>query len=197
MDVGGSGVVRQQRLVAVKKQEHEEIGDIARALGRARAGNELGIMLAAMVKEADQLGEESGQRRRRRTDQRRRDILVVEHDGPVGLHLDDAREAEARVAGALLGLQHVAAGAGARRADGPRLRYRHSRRSPRIRWRHSGRPPRPGRWRPSRNGRAAGSGAPDRRGSCACFPACPAVADDRHPRARRRACRPRGRRGRP
>ena len=106
MDVAGGGMVRQQRLAPVEEQQDQEVGEIADPFCLAGAGDELGIVLAAMVKQADELGQEAGQRRCRRADHAGRYVLVVEDDALVGLDLDDAGDPEADISGAFLGLQH-------------------------------------------------------------------------------------------
>ena len=107
MDAAVARPVRQQLLRAVDRLQQQEVRDVGDA-ARARRGEPRRQRLAALVQHAGELGEQAGQRRRRRTGKRRRDPLIVQHHPAVGADLDDAGEADAVIAGAVFGLEHVA-----------------------------------------------------------------------------------------
>ena len=97
----------QQLLPAIDDLQQQEIRTSAtpRAPG---AVSRAGQRLAALVQHAGDFREQAGKRRRSRADQRGRDPAVVERDPPIRRDLGDAGKADAEIAGAVLGLQHVA-----------------------------------------------------------------------------------------
>ena len=83
--------MREQRLVAVDRLQHQEVGELggAAAAGRRDATGE---RLAALVQQPEQLARERRQPAGGAHVQHRRDEALVEHDLPVRTALDDVRE---------------------------------------------------------------------------------------------------------
>ena len=97
----------QQFLPAVDRLQQQKIGNLGDA-PRAGLGEARRERLAALVQHAGELGDQAGKRHRGGADQCRRDPLVVEPGAPVGGDLDDAGEADAVVARALVGFEQIA-----------------------------------------------------------------------------------------
>ena len=107
MQVGRVGPVRQHVLPAVDRLQQQEVGDL-RDTRLARRGHPRGQRLAALVQHPRQLGDQAGQRRGGGTHQRRRDPSLIQDDAAIGGDLGHPRQADAQIAGALVGLQQVA-----------------------------------------------------------------------------------------
>ena len=107
MHVAGVCPVREDILPAVDRLQQQEVRDL-RDAGLARLGHAGRQRLAALVQHAGHFGDQAGQRHGGRADQRGRDPSFVQHDAVFGGHLGDAGQADAEVAGALLGFQQVA-----------------------------------------------------------------------------------------
>ena len=99
--------MRHQRQVAVDGLQQQEIRHLGHA-ARAGLAEPRTQRLGPLAQHAHQLAQHIGQRRHGGDAQGGRDVAVVDHHAAVGLHFDDAGQAQAGEAGAFLALQHVA-----------------------------------------------------------------------------------------
>ena len=107
MDVAVARPVGQQLLRAIDRLQQQKVRDVRHA-ARARRGKPRRQRLAALVQHAGELREQAGQRRRRGTYQGRCNPLVVQSHPTVRTDLDHAGKPDAVIAGAVVGLEHVA-----------------------------------------------------------------------------------------